>query len=409
MKLLHLADWHLGRTTWNQSRVPDHEEALQEMIDVAREVKPDLILHAGDVWDSVRPAYSDLQRGVAALQELSVSAPVVVLCGNHDSPELFRLLNIVLGEDSRLRFVDRPRLPEDGGILEFPGDAGEIVRLAPVPFIHQNRMVEHLEDPSTWMAAYADRVMGIHKVLAKGLYREYDASRHVLLFAAHLHVTGARYSQSERQLTVTDTYATRVEHVPQVSYAAFGHIHRPQPLPGGVAGRYAGSPIPLDFGEEGEEKEIVIVEAEPGRPARITPHPLPGGRPLRRIAGTLEEIAALAPGVGPSLCVVTVRTKEPASDLTDRVADLLPEAVLLAVQEECDAHRLPVITEESLAGTAEPSFEELFREFVSGRKTSAAAADDVLAAFSGLIRAVEAEEEYSFPGLEDLLAAEPGA
>src|SRR5262249_52967317 len=133
------------------------------------------------------------------------------------------------------------------------------------------------------------------QALARGLTHGYDPGRHVLVLVAHLFVTGARFSTSERPLTVSDVYATHCERLPQVSYAAYGHVHRPQRLPGPVAGRYAGSVVQLDFGEAGEQKEVVIVDAAPGRPARVETRPLSAGRPLRRIEGTLAEIQALAP------------------------------------------------------------------------------------------------------------------
>ena len=146
-----------------------------------------------------------------------------------------------------------------------PSAAGERIRLAPLPFIHANRVVDAFDSPDTWNADYADRVQGYEDILAQGLITGLDPARDILLFAAHLHVGGASYSGTERQITVSDAYATRAERLPVVSYAAFGHIHKPQRLPGPVPGRYAGSPIQLDFGEEGEEKQVVLVEAAPGQ------------------------------------------------------------------------------------------------------------------------------------------------
>src|SRR5262249_32997418 len=160
-----------------------------------------------------------------------------------------------------------------------------------------------------WMTSYADRVDRIQRALAEGLTRGYDPARHVLVLAAHLFVTGARVSTSERPLTVSDVYATHAERLPPVSYAADGHVHRPQALPGRVPGRYAGSGVPIDFGELGERKEVVVVDAEPGRPARVEARPLCAGRPLVRLEGTLAEIEAKAPGVGRALVAAVVRTE----------------------------------------------------------------------------------------------------
>src|SRR5919201_2691538 len=299
MRLLHVSDWHIGRQTYRSSRVPDHEAALEEIVELARDVRPHLVLHTGDVFDSFRPGYAEMAFAVEALEELAALAPVVVIAGNHDSPALFRLFDRLQGADPRIRFVDRMRPPDDGGVLDLPGADGEVVRVAFLPFVHANRMVDRFEDATTWTATYSERIQRIEEELERGLAAGYDPSRHVLLFAAHLYVSGARFSGSERPLHVSQAYATRLERLPNVSYAALGHIHLPQALPRrGVPGRYAGSPIPLDFGEERERKEVVVVEAEPGCPARVTPHPLTAGRPLRTIVGTLEEIAELSPSVG---------------------------------------------------------------------------------------------------------------
>lgn len=404
MRLLHISDWHLGRLTYRCPRTPDHESVLEEILELARDVRPHLICHTGDVFDGLRPGYPEMTRAIDALEELAAVAPVVVVAGNHDSPALFRLFNRLQGGTPRIHFVDQARPPADGGILEFPGAENEVIRLAPLPFVHANRMVDRFEDSRTWMASYADRIHRIEDALNRGLTESYDPARDVLIFGAHLYVTGARFSGSERPLHVSDTYACRLERLPQVSYSAFGHIHRPQRLPGSAAtGRYAGSAICLDFGEEGEQKEVVVVEAEPGRPATVTPHPLTGGRPLRTLVGTLEEIERLAPDVGCSLCRVTVRTETPTSDLAELLRELCPEAVLLEVNEDCAATRLEVVEAKDVEAEAEPSFEELFRSYLAERGTKGASADRVLKTFETLLHAVEEEEEPELPEIDKLL------
>jgi exonuclease SbcD len=407
MKLLHVSDWHLGRTTYNASRADDHEAVLSEIVDIARGEEPDLVVHTGDLFESIRPAYEDMERGIRALLELSRAAPVVVLCGNHDSPALFRLFTRLMGPASRVLFVDKPRAADDGGVLSFPAKRGGDIHLAVLPFVHANRMVPAFESPETWMQAYADRIKLIQENLSIGLTDRANLARDVLVFAAHLHVSGATFSKSERPIHITDHYASRIEHVPKVSYAAFGHIHKPQPLPQSEKGWYAGSPIPLDFGEEGEQKSVILVEAEAGRPPNIQPIPLSGGRPLRRVTGTLEQIRSLAPSVGKALCLVTVQTEAPVPDLSEKVRDLLPDATLLQVDEVCAARKVVALRRED-APAAEPTFEELFREYLSETGTKGASVDRVMGAFQTLLAAVEHEEKAAFPE-EALLADAPVA
>jgi exonuclease SbcD len=135
-----------------------------------------------------------------------------------------------------------------------------------------------------------------------------------------------------------------------------------------------------------------------------------GPCPLAIRYGTLAEIQALGPSVGRSLCTVVVRTDTVTPDLSQRVAELLPEAVLLNVQEDCAATRVRVLTEADAPGDREPTFQELFREFVGARGTRAGSADRVVRCFDDLLAAVvEEEEPAQLPDLDQLeLRAERG-
>ena len=397
MKLLHLSDWHLGRETYNTSRAEDHDAVIGEMLGYAREHKPDLIVHTGDLFDAVRPSYPEMARGVNALQELAVTAPVVVLCGNHDSPALFSLFGQLIGTGSPVCFVSRARPPAQGGILSFPAAAEEVIRLAPLPFVHANRMLDGFEEPGTWAALYADRIHLVEQALAQGLLDGFDNRRDVAVFAAHLYVGNAVLSGSERKIQVGENYATRLEHLPAVTYAAFGHIHKPQKLPGSlVDGCYAGSPIQLDFGELGEAKRIVLVEARPGQPPDIQSLPLSGGRQLWRFEGTMEELAEAAPNVGRVLALLTVHSPSAIADIRTRVQDLLRDAVVLDVYPVAADRQLGVTAATAPSGP-EPGIEELFRNYLAEQGTRGAAADRVLATFSKLLEAIEAEQEPVFP------------
>ena len=77
MRLLHVSDWHIGRQTYRCSRVPDHEAALTEIVELAREARPHLVLHTGDVFDGFRPGYAEMAFAVEALEELAAQKPGV--------------------------------------------------------------------------------------------------------------------------------------------------------------------------------------------------------------------------------------------------------------------------------------------------------------------------------------------
>jgi exonuclease SbcD len=113
---------------------------------------------------------------------------------------------------------------------------------------------------------------------------------------------------------------------PGLHYVALGHLHRAQALAAACPTWYAGSPLQLDFGETADVKSVNVVEATPGRPARVTPVPLRAGRRLRTVRGTLDELAARVQDFGEDF----LRVEVPASatpGLADRVRELLPQAV----------------------------------------------------------------------------------
>jgi exonuclease SbcD len=132
------------------SRATDHDEVLDEEVTIARDFRPDLVVHTGDLFDQPRPGVEDLRRAVHYLGELSALCPVVVLAGNHDSPALFEVLNLALelgtSSDTRLQFLPRAKMAEAGGILRFAVEnragAPEEIRLAAIPFVHQNALIE---------------------------------------------------------------------------------------------------------------------------------------------------------------------------------------------------------------------------------------------------------------------------
>ena len=129
--LLHTSDWHVGKGLGNVDRLADHRAALEAIVAAAREHRPDVILHTGDVFDGPRPGHEHVQLAVSALRELAALAPTVVLAGNHDSQALFGVFTTLLGDDAALRFIGKGRKPAEGGIVQIETAGGERVRIAP--------------------------------------------------------------------------------------------------------------------------------------------------------------------------------------------------------------------------------------------------------------------------------------
>lgn len=418
MKILHTSDWHVGRAAGGHlDRSDDFRAVLAEVVGIAREEKPDFVLHTGDLFDVARPAVSDMMTGIQALQALAVVAPVIVLAGNHDSPALFRLFNLVgnglsAGADpaaaSRIKFIDRMHTPEQGGIVDlYTGSTDQRLRLAPLPFVHANRFLEEYRAPETATRDYADHLRRAQDDLHRGLLDGYRMHDDVLVFAAHLYVEGALVSKSERPMDVADAYLSHAAAIPPVAYAALGHIHRPQAVSRpGFPCRYAGSLLQLDFGEVGEQKSVVLVDVEPGRAAHPRVIPLTKGRPLRVVQGTLADIAALASEVGSDIVRLFVDTDTPTAHLGDLVRDLLPKAGIVSVDERCSAVRVKVLDSSAPHVTEEPDLTDLFREYLETTGVPGARADDVLETFASLLTeaaAVESLEDGCAPLPEECL------
>lgn len=396
MKLLHTSDWHIGRDAGPINRSDDFDAVLREIVGIAREAKPDFIVHTGDLFDIARPAVADMRTGISALQALAAVAPVAVIAGNHDSPPLFRLFNLIANGSSagesaspsgRITFIDRARTSADGGILELHTDTtSQRLRLATMPFIHANRFTDIFRSPQTSTRDYADQLRLFQLDLANGLQDGFRQHDDVLVFAAHLYIEGALLSHSERRMDVTDAYASLATALPPVAYAALGHIHRPQDVTGvGFPCRYAGSPLQLDFGEVGEQKSVVLIEVEPGRPAHTHAVNLHAGRQLKTVNGTLADVAALAEDVGDALVRVTVNTDSPTAHLAEQVRDLLPAATVVDVDENCSVTRVKVLDASAAAAKDEPELEDVFRDYLAAIGTPNTHADHVMSTFATLL------------------------
>lgn len=363
MKLLHTADWHLGARLGRHDRLPDQQAAIRAVLEVARAERPDLIVHAGDLFDAARPAYEALETGVQALGRLAEVAPTVVLSGNHDSPALFRVID-------RLASAARPRrlwLVSAPSVLPFEDLAPEQVAVACVPFISAGAGAGMAAGESERSAGtYADTVRAVNDRLLVEAQRAAGA-RGVVLYAAHLHLDGARPGRSERRLTVGEDYAAHAAGLERALYCAFGHIHDPQLLPGGTArGRYAGSLVPLDYGEREQRKQVVLVTIDDE--VSVEECEIAGGRPLTAFDGTLEEFERRASdgGLDGHILKARVLSADPIPDLADRLFARSPRCVVF------DLHNAPANQAAQAISAADPGEEpSLVEQFLEWRASAA--------------------------------------
>lgn len=292
MKLLHTGDWHVGKQIRGCSRTSEHRAVLDEIVTVAEREEVDLVVVAGDLFDTAAP--SPEAQGIvydALLRMAATGADVDVIAGNHDNAHGLAVLR-PLFERCGVRIVSEPTRPSDGGVHSFVARDGTPVNVALLPFVSKRGIVraEHLMEGAAFehALAYAQRLAQI--VAALGASFTVDAAN---VLVGHAFVLGGELGGGERAAHIVEEYAIQAPVFPATAnYVALGHLHRAQQIPGATAIHYSGSPLQLDFGETGHRKQVNLVELEPGLPARVRPVHLSSGRPLRSYTGSFEELQA---------------------------------------------------------------------------------------------------------------------
>ena len=360
MRVLHTSDWHVGKAIRGRSRSHEHRAVLAEIAAVAEREDVDLVIVAGDLFDTASPTPEAERIVYRALLDLAAGGrPVVVLAGNHDSAP--RLAAVApLSEASGITVAPAIRPPDDGGVLEVAaGD--DVALLALLPFPSQRYVVTAdvllAGDAADAHAAYADRVLSILRVLTKGF-----RAGTVNLVAAHLMVMGGTMGGGERGAhTVFDYWVPATAFPATAQYVALGHLHRAQQLPGPAPLHYCGSPLQLDFGETANEPAVNVVDVRAGKPAVVRSVPLVAGSRLRTLRGTLVDVLAAAADLpapraevgggaggadgGPEAPwpahVRVVLDEPPRAGLADEVRERIPAAVevVLAPREAGDGGR----------------------------------------------------------------------
>ena len=336
MRLLHTADWHVGRTMRGRSRVAEFEAVLAEVIDIARQEQVEAMLVCGDIWDHHAPSAESDRLVFEALREcIGHGIQVVLLAGNHDNPRKLRALGL-LSELLGVQTQWEVRRPNAGGVLTIEGRE-HIAHIAAVPFITEGRYVDAagimgLEED--WLSAYAD---GVAEIL-RAASATFDAST-INILATHIFVDNARIARvdgSERKLHIGQTYGVTAASLPSTpQYIALGHVHEPQDiLDAPVPTAYSGSLLQLDFGERGQQKLVRIIDAEPGRPVMPTTVRLTSGRPLAELRGSLDEVLAQAGEHCGSHLRVRLDVERPEPGIAERVRDALPNAVDVQLEYE---------------------------------------------------------------------------
>lgn len=285
MKLIHLADLHIGKSLNDYSLIDDQRYILQQILQLARQHQADAMLLAGDIYDKAVPSEEAVRLLDEFLQGLTeLNLPAFIISGNHDSDErlnfgsrLFTKNQIYIAAKYNGQLYQKTLQDEFGPVNFYL-----------LPFVKASQ-VRHFF-PEAAIASYDDAVR-----LAVG-QAEIDVSqRNVLL--THQFVTG-RGAETNPELAGSETAAAltvgTVERVFADCFAAFdyvamGHIHAPQPV-GGATVRYAGSPLKYSLAEVNNQKSVPLISLGPKGDCQVELLPLRPRRELRRLKGRLNQL-----------------------------------------------------------------------------------------------------------------------
>ncbi|SCF38862.1 exonuclease SbcCD subunit D [Micromonospora mirobrigensis] len=332
MKILHTSDWHVGKVLKGRSRLDEQKQVLAGVIEIARAERPDLVIVAGDLYDTAAPTPEATRLVTRALTALRrTGADVLAIGGNHDNGQAL---------DALRPWAEAAGIVLRGSVREDPAEHvidgvtadGERWQVAALPFLSQRYAVRAVEmydlTPAEANQTYADHLGRLLGRLTEG-FTEPDR---VHLVTAHLTVVGASTGGGERDAHTVLGYAVPATVFPgNAHYVALGHLHRSQRVIGPCPVRYSGSPLAVDFGEQENIPSVTLVEVTATTAAQIREVPVPAAVPLRTVRGTLAQLAEAEAPEG--WLRVFVR-EQPRAGLREEVQELLPNALEIRIDPE---------------------------------------------------------------------------
>jgi exonuclease SbcD len=281
MKILHTADWHLGKRLDNISRLPEQKDVLNELCEIAESEAVDAVLIAGDLFDTFNPSAEAQDLFYKTLRRLGNNGKraVIAIAGNHDQPDRIEAPDH-LARECGIIFIGYPNskvsaCDNDGGLCITRSEAGFIelklqqckvpLRIIATPYANEFRLKTYLgnEDPEQELRAVLQQSW-------KALADKYCDEKGINILCTHLFFQKKGEPPAEEPddekpiLYVGGAQAIYSSNIPsQIQYVALGHLHNYQVIdlqPCPVV--YSSSPLAYSFAEVDQEKYVVLIEAE---------------------------------------------------------------------------------------------------------------------------------------------------
>jgi exonuclease SbcD len=291
MKILHTADWHIGKVLHKQSLQAELNLFFDWLLGIIEEESINILLISGDIFDLANPSASDRALYYGFLKRLvSLKLKIIITGGNHDAVGLLNApkeilasldINVIGGATSDIR---------DELITIKSSDGSLLLDIAAVPFLRDKDLRNKESDEKYKSRTEAIRA-GIHKHY-RSLYEIHKKENPTIPIIAmgHLFAVGAKLSDSERDIHVGNTASVDESIFSGYEYVALGHIHKPQRVAKKDHIRYSGSPIALSFSERDDQKCILIIELENNKLKPAEKIVVPKSRELKKIKGSLEKV-----------------------------------------------------------------------------------------------------------------------
>ncbi|MBD3878824.1 MAG: exonuclease SbcCD subunit D [Quinella sp. 1Q5] len=274
MRLLHTADWHLGKTLKGQNLINDQIHIIKEIFKVIDDQKPDAILICGDIYDRGVPPIEAVELFNETLTKLAErNIPTLIIAGNHDSAtrlnfgsKLFLRQNIFIAA----KVTDTPAQ------VVLNDEFGEIY-FSMIPFFEPGEIKSKFFSEDAERLTYNDA----DKFYVDLLRQKIPANKRSVVLA-HVFLTGGIESDSERKIvgTLSNVDANIFS---EYNYIALGHLHKPQKF-------YSGSPLKYSFDEANHKKSVSIVDIDGAGNVKTEKIPLNPRRDVRIVKGTFDEI-----------------------------------------------------------------------------------------------------------------------
>ncbi len=298
MKILHTADWHLGKRLDRFSRLEEQILVLEEIVQIADEQKVDMVLVAGDLFDNFNPSVEATELFYKTLKRLSCNGkrPVIVIAGNHDSPNLIDAPD-PLARECGIILIGHPKAKVTPFELEHFKISNSVEGMIEVQLKNHNFPIRILH------TAFANEIRlkeyfgenkedALNQVLAANWATtadEFCDEKGVNLLMTHLYMNkkGAPILEEpdgEKPIKIGNADLIYSDTIPsQIQYTALGHLHAFQNI--GTNEKpvvYSSSPLCYSFSEAGQTKYISIVEAEPNQNVTYEKIALKSGKALVR-------------------------------------------------------------------------------------------------------------------------------